>query len=509
MTQLTGPITGTTGNDSFIGDFDLDVVASTTGAGIVDAAITTLEGDDRVEGQGVLLPSVGELSVTGIGIGDSVIKTGDGGDTVLANGYGARFFETFGFRGPEFSGSGTSYGLFSSVVDSGAGDDVLIFSTDPGNPGFPTETGDSFGVFKSFVSAGSGADEITISGKEGAVESRIFGGRQQDLIEVNANGVQGAGTGIDRSVISGDRDNDNISIRATGVGEAIASKSSRVVGGSGNDEIVLNASARLAAVRDGFFGTTTAVAADETTRIQASRGNDVISLSAIADSSSAFAYGARNARVEGGNGADTITLSAENGGFGGQAFGAFNSVISGGAGNDMLTLIGKSVTADGQLAGASDSTIRGDRGDDIIRFVGQSGIANVRDSAGVIDSTVSGGSGNDLIEVQLETVDNGVGTLPSYGIIDGILDGGSGDDTFDVGIGTGRLSGGEGNDTALVSYLDTETMSAEAISGGVRISGTETNNGEAGAWSQDILGVESFQVGDIAYTATDFVSVFG
>lgn len=510
MAQLTGLQTGTDANDSFLGDFDFDVVTDVVGEGIIDARISMLAGDDRVEGRAVLFPGVGGLSVSGIGIANSSVETGAGDDTVVATGFGARFFEGLGVRGPEYSGTGSSYGLFVSYVEAGSGNDQLTFSGTVEGGGFEEVTGESFGLFQSVVDAGKGADTIRIFGKVGAVDGFIFAGTGDDTVEIVANSDRDA-KGINRMTLLGNSGDDTIAISATGdsAETTVAVEASKIIGGGGNDTITLTAVDRAAVSRD-FEGTSSAAAgADAGSAIRGYNGEDVISITATADAAGADAYGIRDTRIGSGRDADIITIVAKSTGFGGESFGAFQSTINGGSDDDVITLIGESVTASGIFAAASESAIGGGRGNDTLRFIGRSGVFDSQGSAGLISSSVFGGDGNDLIEVLLEAIE-GVGeTVADYNIVDSLLGGGDGDDIFDVGIGEGTLSGGSGNDLAIVSYLDTATMSVEAIANGVRISGSQTNNGEAGAWSQNIIETERFLVGETTYTLADFIAEFG
>ena len=119
----------------------------------------------------------------------------------------------------------------------------------------------------------------------------------------------------------------------------------------------------------------------------------------------------------------------------------------------------------------------------------------------MFESRVSGGRGNDQFFAD-------AGDSGTFDIQDTLLFGGSGNDLFDVGVGSGTIRGGAGHDTAILDFFDFETMTLETIRGGLRISGTQNKLGQAEAWTQDILGVEQFQIGGASETAAGAVARF-
>jgi hypothetical protein len=521
MPQLTGLQTGTEQGDSFIGS--LDVITAAADAGILNATVKALGGNDTIEGSAKLVPTVMGLTLTATGISQSQIEAGSGDDTVLATGIGAGFFEGFALRGPRYSGTGIGYGVSGGLVTGGDGNDNLSFS----GTGKDGRELIGIGALATQIEGAAGADTITINGiasgssdsgvsgtATGAANATVSGGDQRDVIGITATAQLGGYSGsfpalvkgVDQGFINGDGGDDSIAIAATGRGTGStvsAISQSQVKGGGGNDTLSLTSKSDQAITR--AFSTTDislSVGADSNSLIQGGLGNDVITLTAEANGANANAYGASGSQVQGGNGSDKITLSAKGGSFGrSTVFAALNAQIDGGADNDVIEL---SATTNSQIAtaaSANKSTIRGGGGDDtlLFKFIGTAAGGS---ATGILESKIYGDSGNDTIRVE-------AAPFASFDIVDSLIFGGAGDDTFDVGIGKGTIQGDTGNDTAILNYLNAQTMDVVAIADGIQISGSQTKSGTAGEWKQDILGIERFQVGDTVYSAADLVAAFG
>lgn len=516
MAQLTGLQTGTPQNDNFIGDIDLDLVTeSRTEAGISNAIINSLKGDDFVTGTATISPASDDLTLLAAGISQSVIDTGIGDDTVLGSGTGLGFF-IGASRGPGFIGAATGTGLLRSSVYAGNGNDSLTF--EGAGQGVP-QTG--IAVSGSVVDGGKGADVITATASlidkgnsgsaTGLLNSVVAGGGQQDTIDIKADSTLNSGLakGVDQSIVSGDGGDDTITIEATGE-VAVAVSNADIYGRGDSDTIVLTSTADAVATgpRDVFtFAKSTG--AEAGSLISGNGGDDLISVNATVEGGDSIVYGVDSSRVEGGNGRDKISLNAKNASFSfaDEAFAALNASIKGGNDNDVIELITTLDTFDVigrdgvNVAAASQSIIKGGAGDDdILLSVGGSVKGAKRGITGANESEIYGNSGDDRLTVVADFAD--------YDIIDTLIFGGAGDDTFDVGIGDGMLRGGVGVDVAVLDYLNAETMAVTSIPNGIRVIGTQTKSGEEGAWTQDLLGIESYLVNDLTYTNDTLVQTF-
>lgn len=522
MVQLTGLQTGTPQDDAFIGDINLSALEEDkTEAGILSATINGLKGDDRIEGTATLAPADSEnLSLTAIGISQSIIDTGIGDDVVVGRGTALGFEFELGGKGLDVLGSGAGIGLLRSSINVGEGDDSLSFE---GTGQGADQEG--IGVSSSSVDGGGGDDRIVVTGSRtaddiegatGILNSSIAGGGQQDVIEIKAGSFDVRNiiaTGAEQSLVSGDGGEDKISIEATGA-DAAAVSGSQIHGRADNDTIVIRSSADGgSATGPGELTSAISEGAKTGSLIAGDGGNDSISINATAESSfEATVYGVRNSTVDGGNGLDTITLEAtSNSVFTEAAFAALETKVSGGNNSDTIELIATIETSDVigfdevSIAAASQSVVEGGAGDDTILLAVRGNLEDGNSTAGItgVDrSEIYGNSGDDTITV--EATD-----FADYDITDSLLFGGGGDDTFDVGIGNGTLSGGAGEDVAVLDYLNSDAITVTAIANGIRVNGTQTKSGLEGAWTQDILGIENYLVDGVAYSNDALLQTFG
>jgi hypothetical protein len=530
MPQLTGLQTGSAQSDLFVGNLEIvDLTAIANNAGILNANINSLGGNDILEGSAALVPTVAGVALTATGISQSLIDAGSGDDTVLAAGVGSGLFEGFTLRGPRYSGTGSGYGLSRGSVNGGAGSDTLSFS----GTGKSAKALVGVGISVARVEGGAGADNIAIaalaSGSSdnglsgtatGVANSTVSGGGQQDVIGITAtaelNGYSGSFPawvkGVEQSFIYGDGEDDSIAITATGRGggsTVSAAVQSQLRGGSGHDTISLTSKSDQSFTRAvSLSDISTSIGAEDNSWVQGGAGNDVITLTAEASGANATAYAASGAQVQGAEGFDKITLSAKGDSFGQSAvFGALNTEVEGGSEDDVIELVASTNSrsamakpSKGIAAAAKQSSIKGGSGDDTILFK-LSGFAQSGSSAGIMSSQVYGNGGRDVIKVEAASFAN-------FDVVDSLIFGGDGDDTFEVGIGSGTLQGDAGNDQAILNYFNAETMDVVAVAGGIQISGSQTKSGTAGEWRQTILSTEQFQIGETLYTATDLVAAF-
>lgn len=522
MPQLTGIQTGTNQSDVLVGDVNLsNLTESTTGAGILNANINTLDGDDRVEGTSTLLlsddidASSEDIELTSYGIQQSLIDTlnvGSGNDAVIGTG------RAIGQN--RFQDRAAGYGFFSGFATGQDGDDRLIFEGSSRNSGSLK----GVGISASAVEGEAGNDEISITGSAndgntlevvGAENSSIRGGSGQDTLTISSStttepdrdGVTASRAiafGANNSFISAGSGSDSVTVssvasRATTV-ESTALFDAELLGRSGDDTIRILAEGS-ASSRNNANGTAKGLAA--TSGVKGGDGSDLIEIVANASGSSrgggqATAYSVQDSFVSGGAGDDTLSLRASSKGIGGDAYGASNSTIRGGAGSDTLSFVADiSQNGSSNAFGLFQTRVAGGDGNDTIEVsVITSDSAQIGSAAS--GSVISGGRGDDRI-----TVSGGDGN--TFDIEDTIIGGGEGDDIFDVGIGSGSIRGGAGNDTAILDYLNLQDRNSQEITlsligGGIRVSGTQNNIGRPVAWSQDIINVEQFQVGDASFS---------
>lgn len=511
MPQLTGLQIGTPQSDLFTGSLEIaDFLETASEIGIFEATVNAFGGDDTIEGIVTLVPDVDDLTLTATGIANSTINAGAGNDIVLGRGAATQFFERFDIRGPVYSGEAFSYGLASSIVNGGSGNDTLTFiSTTAQNANGPSITTNDIGVMDATINGDSGSDTITLQGSLGALNSTVHGGAQQDTITITA--VEGSfnPTAAEQSLIKGGNGDDAIMLAARAQGTVSTLLSTRVRGGQGNDTLTITSDTLPVSANN--LPSSVGITLEDNSVVSGGAGDDLITIRAnTSGAGGASAAGLSGSRALGGAGNDTITISAAASGFGvPYSYAALESTVSGGRGNDVIELSAFGMGSSVRVAAANQSTIRGGSGDDTLTFKISGNTGSAGQSASIIDTKVYGNSGNDTITVEVIPFENASdANQVKYDIADALIFGGDGDDTFEVGIGTGTLRGGNGVDLAVIDYFNAESMNVSAIANGVQIVGSQTKSGTAGEWIQNIVGVESFQIGSALYTAETLVATF-
>ena len=518
MAQLTGSQFGTGQNDSFVGDVNaVDLTESTIDSGILFANVNAFGGDDNVEGIATLtspatVEKTDSIELIGYGIQQSLIDTGSGNDTVTGRGSVLIADESFSF----LDRRAVSYGFARGSLNGRGGEDRFVFTGDA----ISNDEAVAVGLSTATVDGGSGNDTIALTANAsarspvdnssqatGVENSTVRGGGGQDTVTVQATGdTSGRAVGVENSFVSGGKERDRFTISAEIGGgsqtESIGLSASQIYGGFGDDSI--NISANGSATGRGS-ASTTVIGIDNNSIVNGGRDNDSIKIEASGGISarnggSTEVYGAKDSRVLGGLGDDTIELKGEGRSFfGNTIYGASNTTVNGGAGNDAITF---TATADGPggVFGLFQSRAVGGDGDDVITAITQNATGAGSD-VGMFESRVNGGNGNDRIVANSESGE--------FDIQDTIIGGGDGDDTFDVGVGSGTIRGGAGNDIAILDFFDFETMSLSTINnGGLRITGTQNKKGRSVAWTQNIFEVEQFQIGEIAGSADALATRF-
>ena len=280
----------------------------------------------------------------------------------------------------------------------------MAFSTIPGTGGAPDV----------FVGT-SGVDSITITNVNNAVDLKALASDDNITFD-NAAGV------VNGYTLLGGSGNDTFTSNTTTLAAA-----SRINGNEGNDRITLNA----------FNG----VSVTDTT-VVGGKGNDTIVLTGSLNSSlvngnldddTITTAGASNSSVFGGQGVDTININGI----------TVLTVINGDKENDTINVAGS----------VNQSTINGGDGNDTVNLLagitafadssvfGGDGIDTLNGTAvGDFGLVLSGDAGNDVI--------NGGGGADSLfgGIGNDQILGRAGADTITGGVGADRLTGGLGND---------------------------------------------------------------
>ena len=314
---------------------------------------------------------------------------------------------------------------------------TLAFSTIQGTGGAPDL----------FVGT-SGVDSITITNLDDAVDLRAFDSDDNITVANDAGVVDmytllgGSGNDIftsntttlaDASRINGNEGNDRITLGAFG---AVSQTSSTVVGGKGNDTIVLTGSINSSLVNGNLDDDTITTA------------------------------GASNSSVFGGQGVDTINI------VGTDVNATVLTVVNGDKGGDFINVAGS----------VNQSTINGGDGDDAINLLagitsftdssvfGGDGIDTINGAAvGAFALTLSGDAGNDVI--------NGGGGADSLygGAGNDQLLGNGGADSITGGVGADRLTGGAGNDRFAFAIGDSFTATGIANNTATFQRGTTTS----------------------------------
>ncbi len=111
---------------------------------------------------------------------------------------------------------------------------------------------------------------------------------------------------------------------------------------------------------------------------------------------------------------------------------------------------------------------------------------------GVLAAQIQGGADNDTITISsrgsgISTRFALIGESNSFGVTQGsVIGGGAGDDII----------------------FDEATMDISAIANGIKIVGSQTRNGEAGEWIQEIANVENYSIDGTTYTADTIAQLF-
>ncbi len=516
MSQLTGSQTGTAQADFFTGEVQaVDLTANPVNTGIFGATIDGLGGDDTIKGTATLKPS-SLASPTSYGIANSTITDSGIDDDV--------FLGTGTSEGFDNQGTATGYGLYSGSVNGGAGDDLFRFSgtgqsaltTKGVGAAFTTVDGGTFNdrMFFSGLAIGRARDTKPVSATAYGVQgSTVKAGSEKDSVEVSAiarsvnsgNGsANSVAIGVKGSWVLGEGGDDGIAVTATSEGlESFAKGASAglIDGGADADLITLSAISQGV----GIGSIALAVGIELGSVVKGGDSADVINIRGEASSDvRGVAYGVQDSSVIAGNDNDAVFISATSSG----VDNAFAYGISGskntntGQGDDRL-IVSATATSQGRAAayGLYESDVFTGDGNDQIVITSTSQVTSGSGGVGAFKSRIVAGAGNDSIKVVAED-------RAEFDISDSIIFGEGGDDTINVGIGSGQTAGGGGNDLVILDYFKADTMKIAAIDGVIRISGTQTKSGVDQAWSQDIFGVERFQIGDTIYSAQSLVSEF-
>lgn len=381
-------------------------------------------------------------------------------------------------------------------INSLGGNDIIEAITDIDARGNSLLTAKGVGMLDAIVKTGDGADVLTVS-------SRVFSASTSFSI------------GLGNSWIQTDADDDIINIRSISRGVdptrspsviSIGAQQVTIQAGQGADSITIESGASTSSSSGGRANATGL----EDSLLLADQGKDYIAITASASSGGrnigdSTSTGVRNSTIDGGEQADTIFISANASASArsnpvSQAVGIEDStIIKGGAGADEITIFvnvsGFSTPLGGPRLtgyGVLNSIVLGNEDDDIINIIAtQNGPAFASGNViGAANAIIDGGSGDDIITVQ------GV----NLAIQDSVINGDSGDDTFDIGIGSGFINGGNGTDLIKLDFFDQNLMSI-ALLGDDCIEITGSN------WTQIIYNMEEYEVAGTIFNATEVVGL--
>ncbi|GAB4147274.1 MAG: hypothetical protein Fur0046_25490 [Cyanobacteria bacterium J069] len=591
-----------------------------TATGVLNSAIALGEGGDRLE---VFATANGVFSAV-YGVRFSSLQGGDGDDsfTITARGFFVQSWPAAGSnsRGlanstldggngnntitissitetaPRFSQRyAISSGLLSGSIQVGTGHDTISITGFAQSAGtyYPVGSGggagaESTGIRDGAIATSGGNDLVNITATaEGAGfartraygirESSVHTGDGDDTLSAIARGYSTdyyAGTsasyGIYQSVVDSSKGDDTIRASVFASGHPFSTSSgptgyalsdSTVLGGDGNDEIILTVetiagSQRFGATIGAGYGVWRA-------GVQGGQGNDTIRVNVLTTASAyaggnSLAYGVDQSSITGGDGDDLVTILSGAQGFSyvasgapegtrATSYGLSDSTLGGGDGDDTLQIeVWAQAQADissfsyeATAYGVYKAEVLGDRGNDTIDIsattTGFYEFGGKGYAYGVLQGRVEGGDGQDDITISgsasTKGTEYGYGIVEGYGVVnssvnggsgddritlsgttfaiqDALISGGSGDDTFQVGIGQGTLDGGAGHDLAILDFLDLQTMTVTTLgNNSLRIVGTQDGAGTAASWTQTLWNIERFQVGSsVFYTAADLVS---
>lgn len=479
---------GIGGNDTLIGGEGDDTLQGSEGLDlgdfsesqqqvIVDLVEATANGEDI--GSDVLANV--ENIVTGSGndllAGDeqaNELSGGAGDDTLLGRGGNDSLF---GDEGADFLDGGTG----DDVASGGAGNDTLVGGSGEGDDLLDGGEGRDFGQYTSTTQSitvdlqagtalGSEIGTDTLSGLEdiasGSGDDSLAGDGADNMLDGGAGDDSLAGRGGNDTLIGGEgRDLGDYSDAAQAVtvdlvaGTATGGDSGTdqlsgiedILGGSGNDSIIGNASANAL---DGGDGNDSLVGDEGDDSLTGGAGQDLAdygaaTLGVTVDLEAGTATGSEV-------GTDQLSgIEDATGGSGNDLLGGdeLSNILSGGAGDDTLSGRGGN---DSLIGGAGADLLDGGAGQDTL--VGGAGEDSLAGREG--DDSLIGGADADAL-------DGGAGN--------DTMSGGAGDDTLIGGSGAGDdvLDGGEGRDFA--QYTSTTQQVVIDLQAGTA-SGVEIGN---------------------------------
>lgn len=519
MSQLTGNQVGTSLADVFAGTADISLSTNALGAGILNALVSLLDGDDSIES----IVSVQSTALGGIaeafGALFTAIDMGNGNDALAfevisdadeATAYGIAHSSLTGGQGDNTfvlsaisNQNGNGYGAFQSTLLGGDGKDNILIDTEVVRDDLFPET--KFGVALSTVDGGNGDDTIFIGGS--VDQSKVAGGEGSDVVKISTFAITSinktpvvSGNGLTKSVVDGGEGNDEIAIDG-------AVSQAAVNGGSGEDQILITHSGlAVNAISPTVFQSTIDGGEDDDAIEVYSDFSEAISeASVFGGSGNDFIFlegiiAVSKGTVDGGEGNDDINILGQlrtpfAGGIGEPSIGLEQAAVFGGQGDDAIAISATSITGTG--IGLSMASAYGGEGNDTFTVTG----TNLADNSGigVRESALYGEGGDDTFAITGTTVE----------LQDALIYGGSGNDTFDTGIGNGKVDGGAGDqDRVLLDFFDAATMTiVELANNGLLITGTQDNQGNLVDWSQEIVNMEQFQISsDIFASAADAIA---
>ncbi len=326
-----------------------------------------------------------------------------------------------------------------TFVFGGKGQDIIDVVSDGRGSLFDS-------IVSNVVDGGAGADRITVTAQSefnaslGEASNKVSGGDGDDFVNATAI-AQSEFNRLASNIVDGGNGNDEVHVtNQVNSNSGTPTSIMEVRGGDGND--VLTGVGRT---------TLAAIFATDSAHFDGGRGDDVVSLDTLTQG---FTVSSHNL-VEGGNGADNLTSRLEAlalGGFPGlnrPSLEASNT-LDGGNGNDTLnaTLV---VAPDASQSPDSTAAnwLSGGNGDDQLTAYAEFALQL---PANLLSNHLDGGNGKDVLTATIAA--NSQGTS--------FLSGGAGDDVLTVFGGTNNeLHGGSGRDT-LVSGVGDDIMDGGA-----------------------------------------------
>ncbi len=434
--------------------------------GIVEANIAGGEGSDVISNEGIVQGNIDAAqendAITNDGTVEGNIVGGSGNDTITING-------TVNGDVTGSSGNDAVYLLGGSVggtISGGTGTDTLYLSYLCTNIEGTASSGTcvlngntiSWSGFESLAVIGTaGDDTITVQmGTAGATIDYVYGYAGNDQIIISGTGTIGTVFGDDNSATTPDGD-DTITIES-------GAQVSTVKGCGGTDTLnlpwdSLEIQGNSAGGSAQIGGMTVSWDGFESLGVLGTSGDDSFTVQVSASGATIdFVYGM--------GGDDTITIPG---------LGTFGTVL-GGDGDDDITIQSR----------AKVGTLEGEDGNDTIMNYGS------------VTGTINGGEGDDAITIQSgamagnvvgadgqETIVNygsvtndidcgdGNDSVVNYGSVSGSILAGEGDDRVDLQAGSlaGRVEGGNGTDSLLLTYLSTNIWGDSSDGGSIEAAG--------------------------------------